>query len=284
MIIKCTMLFQLATGTESPNPSLRRIGGWSESFYADVASMSDAITLVNGASDWRPTSLCPARAALLPNSAQIIGQRFQQVSPVGRSQSLNQIWNGSSGYHCDIPQMALLTRIPAAGASNIRPYMIRGIPDSLVQDGEFAPEPNYNRAITGLFTSLSQFCMRVKSGVVFPEDIASIDGTGKIIFNAVRPAIAVGSYVTLAGVRVSGGVVSGTFRVASIGPESLAMTIASWTSGPGLGGTGVQTTTTHPTLDGSNATVGRIIVKKVGRPFVAYRGRATVRRKRPQHV
>jgi hypothetical protein len=280
-VIKCTMLFQLATGTEAPFPSLRRIGGWSESFYFDTDTMSEAIANVNGPVRGTRQPLCPARARLLPGSAQIIGQRFQVVNPVGASQSLNTIWNGSSGLACDIPQMALLTRIPAAATRNVRPYMIRGIPDSLVVDGEFRPTQDFSKALQDLFFTLGFFSMRTRVRPADPVAVASVSAAGVVTFNAIRPALSEGDSLQLLNVVTLGNVlVSGIFTIEKVGPESLTMTIRGWTAGNGIGGLGSGTGLSYPVMQGANATVGRIIVRKVGRPFVGYRGRASVRKKR----
>jgi hypothetical protein len=182
----------------------------------------------------------------------------------------------------DIPQMALLTRIPSFNGEHIRPYIIRGIPDQLVVDGEFRPTADYNTALTALFRTLGLYQMRVVVRVAAPQQIASIDASGKIIFNAVRPNIPVGGIIHLVEVMVAGRTISGPFVVAALGPESLAMTVNGWTFGVGLGGQGLQSSVSYDPLDGTKATVGRIIVKKVGRPFVAYRGRASTRRRRRQ--
>jgi hypothetical protein len=284
MPIKCTLLIQLATGTVAPNPSLRRIGGWSESFYFPGTDMAAAIAQVNKTTLSVPLGLCNARGGLLPSSAQIIGQRFQQVTPRGASQSLNRLWDGGSGFDTDIPQMALLTRIPSVDGAHVRPYIIRGIPDALVVDGEFRPTADINLALTNLFRTLGLYSMRVVNRVAAPQQIASIDASGKIIFNAVRPTIPVGGIINLVDIMVAGRTISGPFVVAAIGPESLALTITGWTYGVGLGGQGLQNSVSYLPLDGTKATVGRIIVKKVGRPFVGYRGRAWTRRRRHQAV
>lgn len=284
MLFKATMLFQLATGTVAPNPSLRRIGGWSESFYLSIDSFLAAESLINSDSGITPLGLCKARANLLPSSAQIIGQRLQQLNPVGRSQTYSKLWNGASGQDCDVPQMALLTRIPAVGTNNVRPYIIRGIPDVFVVDGEFRPSAGMSDAIRTLFESLTKFSLRTAPTASLPNSILAIDAQGKIIFSNTRPTIAVGGVLNLSGVLASGQTISGPFVVEAIGPETLALSVRGWTYGVATGGQAVTRAISYPALDGTRATIGRIIVKKVGRPFVAYRGRASTRRRRRRAV
>jgi len=278
---KTTLLFQLATGTEAPNPSLRRIGGWSESFYAGGANFDAAIGLLFGTVG-TPIGLCEARAGLLPKSAQIVGQRIQQVNPVGRSQSLNRIFNGGSGMDCDVPQMALLTRIPSAVDNHIRPYIIRGIPDQLVVDGEFRPTADFSRALTLLFRTLGNFAMRTVGNIALPNTIATISAAGLVTFSVARPLLASGESIQISNVTALGGVtVGGTFSIESVSTTNpLQLSIRDWRFGDCIGGQGVGTGTTYPVLDAAHATIGRIIVRKVGRPFVGYRGRASVRKKR----
>jgi hypothetical protein len=278
---KTTLLFQLATGTEAPNPSLRRIGGWSESFYAGGANFDAAIGLLFGTRG-APVGLCEARAGLLPRSAQIVGQRIQQVNPVGRSQSLNRIFNGGSGMDCDVPQMALLTRIPSAVDNHIRPYIIRGIPDQLVVDGEYRPTDDFKRAVTLLMQVLSSFALRSVVPADLPNTIESISPAGLVTFSVVRPPLVAGYSIEIKGVQLVGGVIGGgTFTIESVSTTyPVQRSIRGWTQGAGVGGAANGTGIIYPVLDGANATIGRIIVRKVGRPFVGYRGRASVRRKR----
>jgi len=280
-VFKTTLLIQLATGTVAPNPSLRRIGGWSEGFYLNAADFATAISFLNGGAN-APASLCELRAGLLPTSAQIVGQRVQQVSPVGRSQSLNRLWSGGSGMDCDIPQMALLTRIPTQTGTHSRQYIIRGIPDQLVIDGEFAPNRDYSRALGRLFGILSSFSLRTVALTGAANTIETVSLTGLVTFTVARPAMIVGDTLEIRNVVVAGGViVNGSFEVESVsGTNPLVCSVKGWNSGAGVGGQGAVTGTSYPLLDGVNATTGRIIVKKVGRPFVQYRGRASVRRKR----
>jgi len=283
MPIKCTLLFQLSTGTEAPNPSLRRIGGWSESFYFPSTNINDAIRNVNGAAGMGGTPLCELRAGLLPTSAQIIGQRFQQVNPTGRSQSTNKIFNGGSGFACDIPQMALLTKIPAVAGNSIRMYIIRGIPDQLVVDGEYAPTIAYRNAVNRLFLGLADFSMRVVTRNATPQTVATIDNAGLVTMVNTRPTLAPGDTVTFTNILNSlNQPHSGQFTVEKLGPGDLQFSILNWTLSNYHGGTAVGSSVTYPRLTNTGASVGRIIVKKVGRPFVAYRGRASTRRKRRQ--
>jgi hypothetical protein len=260
---------------------LRRIGGWSESFYAGGANFDAAIGLLFGTRG-APVGLCEARAGLLPRSAQIVGQRIQQVNPVGRSQSLNRIFNGGSGMDCDVPQMALLTRIPSAVDNHIRPYIIRGIPDQLVVDGEYRPTDDFKRAVTLLMQVLSSFALRSVVPADLPNTIESISPAGLVTFSVVRPPLVAGYSIEIKGVQLVGGVIGGgTFTIESVSTTNpLQLSIRGWTQGAGVGGAANGTGIIYPVLDGANATIGRIIVRKVGRPFVGYRGRASVRRKR----
>jgi len=283
MSIKCTLLFQLATGTAAPNPSLRRIGGWSESFYFPGGSIAAANDAVNGRPGVANISLCEYRAGLLPTSAQIIGQRFQEVNPVGRSQSFSKVWGGGSGFACDIPQMALLTRIPAAASNNVRMYIIRGIPDQLVVDGEFAPTQAYRNAINRLFVKLSEFQMRVVVRGAVPNTVATIDNNGLVTFTNTRPTVNPGDRITFYNIlNAVGDPMTATYVVEKLGDGALQLSIRGWIGSNYHGGTAVGTSVTYPALTNNGATIGRIIVKKVGRPFVGYRGRASTRKKRRQ--
>jgi len=236
-IFKTTLLMQLATGTVAPNPSLRRIGGWSEGFYLNAIDFNSAIGFLNGGRNL-PAGLCELRAGLLPTSAQIVGQRVQQVSPIGRSQSLNSLWGGGSGMDCDVPQMALLTRIPSATGVHSRQYIIRGIPDQLVIDGEFAPTRDYTRALGRLFGLLSSFSLRTVALAGPANTIATVSSAGVIAFSVARPAALVGDTIEVRNVVGLGGVITnGVFVIESISAtDPLVLSVKGWTAGNVLGG------------------------------------------------
>jgi len=281
MGVKCTMLFQLATGTQEPNPSLRRIGGWSESFYFGGNDIQAADLYFNGGPGGPPASWCELRAGLLPTGAQIVGQRYQIVDPVGRSQSLNKIWNGGSGMNCDVPQMALLTRLISATTPNTRMYIIRGIPDQMVVDGEYRPSIAFRNAVNRLLVACAQLSMKVKPVDGARASIATVDNSGLVTFQAVRPSVAVNGILNVRNVQMANGTMTnGTFFVEALGPAALQLKLFRWPESNGAQGEAFVTTSNYPQFSATGFTVGRVIVRKVGRPFVAFRGRASVRRRR----
>jgi len=281
MGVKCTMLFQLATGTEQPNPSLRRIGGWSESFYFPGNDIQVADLYFNGGPGGPPASWCELRAGLLPSSAQIVGQRYQIVDPVGRSQSLNKIWNGGSGLSCDVPQMALLTRLISATTPNTRMYIIRGIPDQMVIDGEYRPSIAYRNAVNRLLVACSQLAMKVKP-IESPRcSIATVDNTGLITFNTQRPTSTPFARIELRNVLSSNGTtINGNFATENLPSNPLQLKLLVWDGSNAHGGQAFIVSSNYPQFSSTGFTIGRVIVRKVGRPFVAFRGRASVRRRR----
>src|SRR5262249_46844528 len=96
MKVKVSMLFSLTTGG-GPGQNLQRVGGWSESVYwegltIDALKAALFAPAAGGVGGVQP--LCPTRASLLPTSAQLVGQRLQQVDPPGPTTSLGNLFPG----------------------------------------------------------------------------------------------------------------------------------------------------------------------------------------------
>jgi hypothetical protein len=270
MTVKCTALFQLATNTSDPTAVARRLGGWSESYYRPDADIgSTLITNFN--------TLCQRRAALLPSGAVIVGQRFQVVNPAGTSQTAARRYPGTAGTQADVPQMALLCRAPAQSAANIRPLILRGIPDARVVEGEYSPSSGFTTAIESFFSWLSanwQFHGRDLSANTVP--IYSIDALGVATLEANTTAV-LGSMVrVLRTTDVNKDQVGGRFRV-SAAASSTQITLQGWTLGACKGGRLRVDADTYLTI-GSPISISRVITRRVGRPFEQYRGRQSKKR------
>jgi hypothetical protein len=278
MLIKCTMVLQLATNTANPNLPARRIGGWTESWYYNGVSVADCYNKFWGGANGNVNNLCAARAGLLPNSAAIVGQRFQQLDPVGPSQSLNQEFAGQRAWPCDVPQMALLCKVPGTGVRNIRQMILRGIPDQFVVEGEFAPNQTMTRNLNSYIGSLANFAFRALDAAARPTAIFDVQAEagdiGRVVtVSGVTPVTAIGQIVTIRGTATPGGPkISGQFQVTELVGVS-SFRIRNWTAGHTYGGTVALRSFINPAVDAGNITIGRVIVKKVGRPPVGYVGR-----------
>lgn len=279
MLAKVTLLMQLSTNTTNPLLPGRRIGGWSESYYWEGANMADLISLVNDVSfDFGP-SLSSARAAILPKAASVVGQRIQLINPTGPSQSLNEQFPGNPAWPCDIPQMALLCKAPAVTGNHIRQLILRGIPDQMVIEGEYAPTPGFSNRLQEFFNVLGLFSFRGRTTPTGAQPIMNISAAG-VVASGVPITVRVGDIVTITNANVlpPGTFVNGLFRVTAITPTLQQFTLANWTAGiAGSAGTSNSRGIVYPRINAARITIGRIIVRKVGRPFVGYRGRRSNR-------
>ena len=276
MRFKMTMLMQLATNVSDPTAVARRLGGWSESWYWEGASIQDLYIYMFGGQIGVGEGIggfCPARAALLPNGASMVGQRIQQVDPVGQSQSLSRNFPGTAAIAADVPQMALLCTIPGKNVKNIRRTILRGIPDARVVEGEFSPSNAFVAAVNLFFDALNNWRFR---GVDLAQPnlpIITIDATGVIQMGALSAGFAVNDLVkVLRSHSAANDPVGGVFMVESI-PSATSIKVRNWTAGACTGGTVRKHAFVYPIVDGDNCSIGRIVTKRVGRPFTQYRGR-----------
>jgi hypothetical protein len=285
VLYKATLLFQCVTGRSNIQIDPRttqlgtnqRIAGWSESYYTENVSFADLLLRVTGTGG-AANSLCSARAALLPLSAAIVGQRYQELSPVGPSTTATELFRGVSGQLTDIPQMALLCKVPTSNALKFRRLILRGIPDDIVIQGEYAPTRTFSDALDFFFLILGAFKMRINT-TGRPVVVNSISAINVVTLKDIRPAgLLAGMYVTFAGVQpATGRPVGGTFRVDALGGVNNTFTITGWDKGASTGGSMTFVTETFPSLVALGSSVSRIITRKVGRPFGGYVGRASRR-------
>ncbi len=281
MRFKFTMLFQLATNVSDPTAVARRLGGWSESWYWEGLSLQDLFTFAFGGQigvGEGITGLCPIRAGMLPFGAALVGQRIQQVDPVGQSQSLSRNFPGTAATAADVPQMGLLCTIPGKNVKNIRRTILRGIPDARVVEGEFSPSQFFLANLNLFFDALINWKFR---GVDLSQPnlpVLTIDATGVIQMGALSAGFAVNDQVKVLRSRdANDAPIGGVFMIESI-PSATSIKVRNWTAGACTGGAVRKHAFVYPQVDGDNCSIGRIVTKRVGRPFTQYRGRRSVRR------
>jgi len=266
---KCTMLMQLTTGGGEAT-ALARIGGWSESWYwaGTVQNMPSAFNL-----------LCQRRAAMLPSFAAVVGQRYQQVVPhVTSSQVANVTFPGTAANLPDVPQMSILVKCGAqSGVPNVRQWAMRGLPDARVVNGEYVPSVNFTAAFEAFKDQLQLFNFR---GVNLQADQAQInfvDASGNI--NLLSPlTVAEGAVVqVIKTMNSESRLVGGRFQV-DAGPTTTVIPVKQWNLGLTEGGTVRIYEIIYPQVNKATTNLGRITVRKVGRPFFSFRGRRSNRR------
>lgn len=280
---KNTMLFGLTTRATTGNTAAgldpvaglvsqatatpRRTGGWSESVYENRD---------NPARD-QFEELCKRRARLLPLGAAIIGQRYEGIVDARGSTTGGKIFVGASGLESDVPQMALLCRVPSLNSANISKLTLRGIPDVRVREGEYNPSIQFDRDLTNYFSWLSGYRFKARNLTSITIDIGGIDSGGLVTLAGNNPGFLVNNRVrVLRTMNNDDRQLGGAFRVTGV--TSTTVQLANWANGECLGGRLRLEETIYADFDGANGSILRAVVRKVGRPFGGYVGRSSKRR------
>jgi hypothetical protein len=269
MTLKCTALFTQSTNLSGGSRGLVRVGGWSETWYSN-----QAITETRNEFE----TLCQIRALMLPNSAAVIGQRYQIVG--GGSSTSGRVFPGAGGQPADVPQMALMCTMKAAGVPNIRRFALRGIPDAIVVEGEYKPTGAFTTALNRYSTQITdgQFLMRGRNLSTAPFGVVSVDVNGNVVLTAAQ-TITVGSEMQF--VRTTdqyGRTVSGSYFVETV-TDTTHFKLHAYTFGVVNGGQiRLLTAPGFLAMEIGSLVPVRVVVRKVGRPFGGYRGRASNRR------
>lgn len=263
-MIKCTMLFEQQSNLAAISDRPTRIGGWSESYYADT-------DLANAKVNFH--RLCQARASLLTRAARIIGQRYQLVG--GGAQTEARTYVGSDTTDSDVPQMGLLCVAGAGSVPNVRRFTLRGLPDIRSVQGEFNPSNGYQQKLDVFFSLLANFKYKGKNLAAPTQVIAKIT-SGGLVSTTTTYSYAFGQQWQLMRVRNSDGqTISGIVTVAAEpGPGSLSFNAVAWNGGTVYEGEiRLVTDPVYTSYDPARINVSRVVVRKVGRPFSGYRGR-----------
>jgi len=269
MPFKVTMLFNMSTNKSGTSIGIRT-GGWSESLYTDDTL---AVTRTN------LTALQIRRAALLCNGAAIVGQRIQDLAASGGATVSGSQFPGAAGTPCDIPQMSLLYRFPAASLPNVRPYILRGIPDGLVKEGEYFPSGDYTQLLALWQVEMRGWQFKAVDLLTGLTEIATIDVNGNVVLNVPNLFVANDLVTVLRSTDSFGRRFGGRFRVDTV-TDSTHFKLAGWTGYPAtIGGNVRPYAVIYPAI---GSTLGlspvRVTTRKVGSPFGRYRGKASTRR------
>jgi len=268
-LFKCTALFSLVTNTDGTAKGNRQ-GGWSESVYFDGLEAN----LVS-----RFEALCARRALLLGTATDLIGQRYQKIDPVGRAVQGSKRFPGQNVLENDVPQMALMFNMFSTTGLNSRRFTLRGLPDEYVHQGEWKPTPSATSNFNQYCNALAPFSMKASRKDTAKAPLVSIAVDGTFILQ--QPlAFAANDYLTVSGAKVIGGTANGRFHVQTF-TDTQHGKFSNWVSGASIGGEVKLDETFYPAFE-NTATTGafpnpKVVVRKVGRPFGGYVGRASRR-------
>jgi len=271
-MLKCTMLFDVITNDgEEGKP--HRQGGWSESHYSsDPSSFSSRIAEFE--------DLCAKRAALLPIGAMIIGQRYQGVDPPSASQTNARQFPGAAGLAADYPTLSMYLRVPARDTRNISPLALRCMPDARIVKGEYNSSQQYQSALVrylgGLSGNVWRFKGRDLAQTAYPLLRIQEDGTFATEANTTLVA---GDMVRVLRANVEDdGQVGGRFKVVGLeGPVGIGL--LDWPFGACTKGRVRLHSIVYPQIDSASASIGQVVVRKVGKASGQYRGKASRKRR-----
>lgn len=273
-MIRYTILFSCASIPNVGTPAAVRTGGWSESIWKN-SDVPDPIGM---------GILMSRRRNMLPRSCTISGYRQQlftfnaaSVLVAGGAQTVLNTLAGNTAFAPDVPQMAAMCNASSAAGVNTRKFSLRGIPDEMVENGEAAFTPAFKGMMTNYFDELVTGAWGFR-GRDLTQPILDIVGVAAgVLTFAAAPPFVVGEYCELIKCKTLEGVpVTGKFRVTAVG--ALTLTLQNFPNISGLLPSSKCTRYVDKFFQITDATFSRIVVRKVGRPFVGYRGR---RSKRP---
>lgn len=269
-LTRLTNIFQIATNPANLAKARVHTAGWSETFWTQLnpSAFNDL---------WFKQQ--QKRALLLPSTGSIVGFRTQEFTISGNkllpggSSSGRQNLPGATPLSTDLPQVALMFSTEAQNAPNSSRMILRGMPDSIMLNGEYQPTAGFSALVTAFVNSmigfnfgfvgrdLSQASVRVLKIAANVITVDGIPGTG----------LAVGDFVRLHRVYGSdGNPVKGAFPITAIAGNDLTVAgLAAVVNAP----SGTLRRDQLMYMAFANLIPVRAVVKKVGRPFEQYRGR-----------
>lgn len=271
-LTKYTMIFNYASGITPTNAAPVRSGGWSESFYAPNQNADTEAAF---------RELIQSRLTICPRGTSCTRYRMQEVDPAGRATLRRCSYSAPNTWLSDVPQMAL--KIQFGGQTALGAFIreFRGIPDVQVTVGEYSPTAPFTTAVLAALQRLgtSVFLARRRDKTLPQYAIQSIAIGGIVTMLQATAGIAVGSQVqVMRSIDPTTGRRIGYFARVTAFTDDRHFTIG----GPDVRVTNfgklrlaVMTTSGFSNADLSNA---EVVVRKVGRPFKAYSGRASKRR------
>lgn len=272
-IARYTMLFDFTTNPVNRQDASAHSGGWSESVWGNPTS-DPAFYL---------RRLAERRGGLLADSCSIIGWRYEnfdisgnRLLPQGAS-SGRFLYPGSQA-SINMPQDALMCSGSTGTGPNTSRFTLRGLPDTIVVNGEYSPTNGFRLNLDEYFTELRfqwGFIGRVRTNAT--ARVLSINPATGVVELDANVGGGNGDFLRLLRVRGAlGAPIQGAFRIQAVAGGNYTC--------PELVGTDLDTPSGLARLDQvaffrySSVVRQRTAVRKVGRPFEQYRGRASRRR------
>ena len=279
MPVRVTLLLSVTTNPLDTTSAAAHSGGWSESFY----SSSSAFLPASFFQSW-----AQARALCLSGEASLIGYRQQLVTLNGNkllpggSAAGTLLYPGAAPSDLNAPQDALMINFTvAAQPQNLR-HRLAALPDSQVTNGEYQPNATFKGYVTKYINFVSSGLFSAVVRDLTQPDARVVSLVAGVLTTQSATGAIVGQYVRLRRVRDSSGrPVEGSFLVMAVGgggaaPSTYTLFPAPTQTVDTPNGTARLDLLANPTITGGSP--NRLVIRKIGRPFVQYRGR---RSKRP---
>lgn len=265
-VFKLIAIFEQVTNLSGDSIG-HRIAGWSEGVYG----VSGNFPLLRTQFE----ALCEARAPLLGTGSSIVGQRYELIDPIGRTQTGARRFTPSFE-KSDVPQMALTFVVNALNTPHVRRFTLRGLRDGLAEEGEYKPTANSPAAISAFVRALSPFSMRASNLQTPYVPLLGVDAVGN--FTMAQPlTYAVGDRVTVKGAKTSLGTVPTQAYYVEARTDATHGKLGNWVAGVAIEGAVRGQLVSYPTFDPNTPIAPQITVRKAGRPLGGYRGRASKR-------
>ncbi len=272
---KISFIFAVTTEPTQRADAAPHSGGWTESMWGKSDVVIDSPSLFRWAR---------LRAAMLPSQCSIVGWRSQLYTVSGNkllpggAQSYKSLFPGMAAFTADVPQASLqLTHGIQGRANAVRSYL-RGIPDEVVVNGEYAPNARFRKALDDYMKNLilagGSWASPVRD-LTQPQVRVLNVGAGLVTLDAAG-GMGVGDYMRFIRVKKTDGKpLSGTFRITAV--NGLVFTLAGLDPNINVKPGGLARKDLLVVENYSSTSVGRIGVKKIGSPFEKYRGRRSKR-------
>jgi hypothetical protein len=265
---KFTMIMQMGTGGQANPLAQPRTGGFSETVYYTNVSAGT----INSFYD-----LCQLRANLLGRGGAVIGQRYQQVDPVGQASSEKRVFRSGLAMTTDNPNMAIQLRCRGANVANIRRSHIHCIPDDVTVAGEYVTGTPWDLNFALFKAGLRGWLFRGRDLTLPKVLVKDITDAGVVTFLSDLP-LGVTDLVSLYRVEdANGNFVNGTFQV-GVASTLRIVTLNNWKAGACKGGKAQKFSPIYPTINVAGTSLGTVSIRRVGGPFNKFRGRRSKRR------
>lgn len=267
-MIKLTMIFNT---TSLSGGAVVRTGGFSESWFR----LGDTIGSPEIAA---ARILAQKRAAALPGNDSISYLRFSKVDSPGSGSYVVKAGYPGTFSGADVPQMAVGIKIFAVGSSNKKTMELRGIPDGQIFNGETTFTTPMKGALNTYLTELFSNWGFVGRNLSTPaKGILSIAANGTFVLNQ-SFAYNDGDLVQVLKTTAAGRRLKGQILYATKVNDKNGV-LNGWKHGDCVGGKiRLSSKVFCPiSFDATAVDNAVALVRKVGRPFASYRGRAPVK-------